>query len=225
MGQRSQIYVRVTNPVTKKKYLIARYFQWNYGERMVSRVRGTIEWIEGRLESDLACRNFASTIETNACSERTILERIIDVNFDMHDIVASRDIIKEYTEDYYDDNFQDVFTGQDNNDGQAFIDVSFVEDGRTTIWGEDSPKYVPVIKYVFTEYCTGKKPLTATEYLNWNYHRDDWKESLDVDTIEYTSDNIDYMDEHQLMTEAEVEEFRSYDYVSDMGLERKVEAV
>ena len=57
------------------------------------------------------------------------------------------------------------------------------------------------------------------------YHRDDWKESLDVDTIEYTSDNIDYMDEHQLMTEAEVEEFRSYDYVSDMGLERKVEAV
>lgn len=34
MGQRSQIYVRYN-----EKLLFARYFQWNYGTRMISRAR------------------------------------------------------------------------------------------------------------------------------------------------------------------------------------------
>ena len=43
MGQRSQIYV-----IAKKNneyYMTANYYQWNYGERMISRVRGTLEQI------------------------------------------------------------------------------------------------------------------------------------------------------------------------------------
>ena len=40
MGQRSQIYVRYN-----KKLVIANYYQWNYGEQMISRARYGIEYI------------------------------------------------------------------------------------------------------------------------------------------------------------------------------------
>lgn len=57
MGQRSQIYIRYNvnyvygsatdHPKTQNfKGLIARYFQWNYGERMISRARYIIEEIK-----------------------------------------------------------------------------------------------------------------------------------------------------------------------------------
>lgn len=46
MGQRSQIYVRYNkkdmNGVNCKK-LIANYYQWNYGERMISRATGGVQ--------------------------------------------------------------------------------------------------------------------------------------------------------------------------------------
>ena len=41
MGQRSQIYVRYTNE-KGEHFLTARYFGWNYGERMISRARHTL---------------------------------------------------------------------------------------------------------------------------------------------------------------------------------------
>lgn len=44
MGQRSQIYIRFNdNRMESGKGLIALYYQWNYGERMVSRARQIIE--------------------------------------------------------------------------------------------------------------------------------------------------------------------------------------
>ena len=57
MGERSQIYIRYNvnymigslteNPEAHNyKGLIARYFQWNYGERMVIRARYVIESIK-----------------------------------------------------------------------------------------------------------------------------------------------------------------------------------
>ena len=61
MGQRSQIYIRYNvnyvsgaatkNPTTHNyKGLIARYFGWNYGERMISRARHTLEWIKDNVD-------------------------------------------------------------------------------------------------------------------------------------------------------------------------------
>ena len=59
MGQRSQIYVaydkghRNEKGIVERKdgqYLIARYYQWNYGSRMVSRAKGLIEWILENIE-------------------------------------------------------------------------------------------------------------------------------------------------------------------------------
>ena len=44
MGQRSQIYIRYK---TETGYhLIANYYQWNYGERMISRARYGIEYLD-----------------------------------------------------------------------------------------------------------------------------------------------------------------------------------
>ena len=44
MGQRSQIFVRYEENGQKK--MIARYYQWNYGGRMISRARYGIEWLK-----------------------------------------------------------------------------------------------------------------------------------------------------------------------------------
>ena len=38
MGQRSQIYIRYNGDIK-----VANYYQWNYGERMISRARAIIE--------------------------------------------------------------------------------------------------------------------------------------------------------------------------------------
>lgn len=45
MGQRSQIFVRFEKELGEKE-IVARYFNWNYGERMISRVYHTIDWIK-----------------------------------------------------------------------------------------------------------------------------------------------------------------------------------
>ena len=50
MGQRSQIYVRYNKDGIN--HLIARYYQWNYGERMISRCKHSIEWIKSILDYD-----------------------------------------------------------------------------------------------------------------------------------------------------------------------------
>ena len=44
MGQRSQIFVRY-NKEEGKKHIIARYYQWNFAERMISRARYGMGWI------------------------------------------------------------------------------------------------------------------------------------------------------------------------------------
>ena len=49
MGQRSQIYVRYEkedNINVARKILAARYYQWNYGECMISRARYSMEWLK-----------------------------------------------------------------------------------------------------------------------------------------------------------------------------------
>ena len=44
MGQRSQIYIRYNG-----KLIVANYYQWNYGERMISRCRSILERLDGML--------------------------------------------------------------------------------------------------------------------------------------------------------------------------------
>lgn len=197
MGQRSQIYIRYN--VEGKKGLIARYYSWNYGERMISRARGIIEAIQNEY------LKYSYMWES---SERlNKLTRICDVNFDMRDIVISADIIKEVQKDYTDEiykekDFSYIFQ-QDNNDGQLLIDVVDEE-----------------IKYCFIPYSTEIKPMDGSQYMQWNAcngnKKKDWRNPTqyrDIETICYTMENIDFINKNAtLMTKDEAFDFISADY-------------
>ena len=187
MGQRSQIYVRYQKDGIN--YLTARYYQWNYGERMISRCRHSLEWIEGMMSYD-----WYFTRETEK------LKRILDVNFDMHDIVIGYDIIKEWEECTYKDetSFKEyVFLNQDNNDGKLFIDI---KDG--------------VMTYAFLDYdCDTNRVMSAAQYMQWDCKG--WRncEYIDDEQKVLCEANIKEIKKlARLMTKEEIEEFINADY-------------
>lgn len=193
MGQRSQIYIRYNVEYNGTRYrgLIARYFQWNYGERMVSRARYIIEYIKDAYLT--FPYSFASATEIKK------LERYCDINFDMKDVVISTNIIDEVK--YGDSDISTIFDDH-NNDGQLYIDVT-----------NDR------IKYCFTEYCHGGKPMNGEEYMKWDTETDDhinWHipyQFMKREVINYTEDNIAEIDSMaELMTRAELEDFVNDDY-------------
>lgn len=116
MGQRSNILLRLNGNI-----VAARYFQWNFGERMVSRVAHTIDWFASRLANDNG-----SLLEFIAKDKYEIAKaiHIMETNFDMGDVVLSSDLITEQYEFEDDGDFEAFFLGTDNNDGYALIDIS-----------------------------------------------------------------------------------------------------
>lgn len=117
MGQRSQIYIRwhVTDSHGRcHEGLIARYFGWNYGIRMISRAKSILKEIQDEFLDYPYLFSDPSYIKK--------LKRYCDVNFDMQSIEMSSDIIEEVKEQFP-DNTRFLFE-QDNNNGQLFIDVS-----------------------------------------------------------------------------------------------------
>jgi hypothetical protein len=131
------------------------------------------------------------------------LRRFCDVNFDMKDIATSCDIIEEWKEISPEENFNDrVFKGQDNNDGQLYIDI--------TNYG---------IKYCFTKYCADGEPMDAEQYMEWDYQDSkylNWRipcEYMSQETIDYTEENIKIIkDMATLMTKEELAAFINDDY-------------
>lgn len=187
MGQRSQIYVRYN-----KKLVIANYYQWNYGERMISRARYGIEYIK---ENYLEYRGWIF----NDSSYIKKLSRIFDVNFDMKDVVLSQDIVEEWKKDFSEDNFNDfVFRMQGNNDGKLFVDIS--EDGT--------------LKYAFLDCeCDTGHLMNARQYMDWNDK--EWKQSKFIDDEQKVlcEENLKEIDKMAiLMIKEEVEDFINYDY-------------
>lgn len=188
MGQRSQIYVRYNKDGIN--HLIARYYQWNYGERMISRCKHSIEWIKSILDYD-----WYLTTETEK------LKRILDVNFDMQDIVMGSDIVKEYEESEYwreECSFNEfVFKSQDNNDGKLFIDI---KNG--------------IVKYAFLDYdCNTEHIMNAEQYLNWDYEGWITNPYIDDEQKLMCFNNIkEIAAMAQLMTQEEVEDFINCDY-------------
>lgn len=200
MGQRSQIYVRFNSDDNGKKGLIANYYTWNYGERMISRAKWGINFIKERLKYPWFYQRHSSIIQ---------LSRIFDTNFDMKDIQLSHDIISEYKEFYSEDDlsyyFNDfVFEMQDNNDGKLLVDIDN-----------------DVIKYAFLD-CDANpnNVMDAEDYMVWNSGDDtSWTESecLSKQTVCICKENIKYISENaKLMSEDEVKEFINYNYVSDL---------
>ena len=192
MGQRSQIYVIAKK--NNKYYLTANYYQWNYGERMISRVRGVLQ---NMLDEFIKYDWLLTT-------ENTKLRRIMDVNWDMHDIVLSADIVEEFADGYEeywktegrtysDDFFEFCFSGQDNNNGQAYIYVDLDLDKK--------------VKIGFTQYTFDEeaKMLNADEYLTKdlaNENEEMWKEHMfnseyyDDNDIGYTERNVEYIEQN-----------------------------
>ena len=87
MGQRSQIYIRIWDKDNDNPKLYAKYYGWNFGERMISRAKHGIEYIKTHLKY----------IDIDSTQEK--INRIFDVNFDMQDILLTSDIIKEWLEE------------------------------------------------------------------------------------------------------------------------------
>lgn len=185
MGQRSQIYIRIKDSYDEHPKLYAKYFQWNYGERMISRARHGIEYI----------KESAKYINLDSVQEK--INRIFDINFDMKDIALTSDLIKEWIEDFnkeYKLN-EYIFKNAPNNDGALFIDVD--ENGE--------------IKFCFTDYDLNI--LSPEEYMNWDY--ENWRNSeyLSKEDVAICEDNIKFINENaKFMTMEELQEFIECDY-------------
>ncbi len=183
MGQRSQIYVRYGN-----KLVVANYYQWNFGERMISRARYGIEYIKENLIQ------YKDYIFNNSY-EMKRLGRIFDVNFDRKDVQMGQNIVQEWKEQFSDKKlFNDVvFKQQDNNDGKLFVDI--LKDGT--------------IKYAFLDSeCDIENVMSANQYMDRNYKN--WKKSKFIESEQklLCINNIKAIKEMaELMTKEEVEDF------------------
>lgn len=188
MGEKSQIYIRITDNYNKEPKLYAKYFDWNFGERMISRAKYGIQYVN---------KLNPQSYSLDSIQER--INKIFDVNFDMFDVAISLDILKEYIVDEWYKNYEAnkyIFCMQENNDGKLFIDIN------------ENKK----IKYCFTD--NNLKILSPSQYMNWN--NENWKtptEYFPIEAIETCKENIKYITENaQLMTEKDLQEFITFDY-------------
>lgn len=196
MGQRSQIYVRIR--AEKEVMFIARYFQWNYGEAMVSRARDVIEFLHERLAYSYS---FTSLFFRDGLIEE--VTSILNVNFDERAVTRSIDILEKTKEMYGKEiekgekPIKDCLFGQDNNDGQLYIDADFA--GKT-------------IKYAFVPYFTEPGKRSGPMKYMAEYWGPD-KGGVKKEVRDYTLYNIAVIkDLAKLMTVEEVKEFINYDY-------------
>ena len=198
MGQRSQIYVRIKNK--GKTDLIAKYFQWNYAERMISRARYGIEWIKENLEY------------LDWEDKKRDLKRILEVNFDMKDVMSSVNLVEEYNQwiEKYDDKNESmnnsdgfkefVFISVDNNDGKLFVDVDIEK---------------KTVKFCLTD--DELNILPPKDYMNWDY--EDWQSSeyLSDDGRKACQENIKYLENVEQLSDEDLQDFINYDYWLDMN--------
>ena len=199
MGQRSLIYVRYH--VGEEKKLIAKYFGWNYGERMISRARWGMELILEDVRKNTAYQN--------ECQEKRLSE-IFDVNFDLHDVAISCDIIKEWEELFPDEDFNEyIFRMQHCNDGKLLIDIC-----------ENT------IKYAFLNNEALDVVMDGDEYMRWDTSDgEDWRKDayMSEEEIKTCEENIQYISDHAvLMTAEEVKEFVTYDYRKQKKAKKEV---
>lgn len=145
MGQRSQIYV-IYKGNQNRDCISATYFQWNYGERMVSRARYLMGWIKAH-----------DTLRSNSLSFIAHKIRYIaSVNFDYKDVVIGSDLVEKWknykTSGVINTDLNDYIFHADNNDGRLFIDAR-------------NPKH---LRYAFTTYDYKDGVMGPEAYLKWD---------------------------------------------------------
>ena len=140
MGQRSQIYV-IYKDKQNRDCISATYFQWNYGERMISRARYLMGWLKNNV--------FSLSYVANK------IRYIASVNFDYKDVVVGQDLIeewKDYKQGVPNANLNDYIFNADNNDGCLFIDTRIPQQ----------------LRYAFTTYDYKDGVMGPEAYLKWD---------------------------------------------------------
>lgn len=193
MGQRSQIYVAWKND-KGDNILVARYFQWNFAERMISRCSALVQILKSSLEYSFLWNEKEFYKKIN---------RVCDVNFDMIDVSLSINIIKDLFDPFYEINEKDrnmwCFEQQDNNDGQLFVFVD-VPDKK--------------VKYGFLKYdLDSSKVMTASRYMNWDYKGWLHDKYLDKEDVGICKENIKTINKSAtLLTTEEINTIRDTKY-------------
>lgn len=186
MGQRSQIYVRYNGNL-----IIANYYQWNYGERMISRARHGIEYLKHNLDE-----GYTFTFKDKTYIRK--FSRIFDVNFDMRDVAISSDIVQEWLDYYPCEDFNDcVFNRQDNNDGQLFVDIR-----------DDKIFYCFRDWEISGDGTVKNRIMDAKQYMDWDM--DGWESNdfIPQDQKNACMNNIDAIRKMAtLMTEEQLNDF------------------
>lgn len=169
MGERSDFFVRIrakektSDKFYKHQAFFGLYYQWCYGERMISRLRSAIDFVE----SDISGRHGSYAI-TKEQMDR--FKKYLAINFDMKDFVEPTDLIPETVDDIiqgYDTAKSDVFD-QAENHGFIYLDITL--DDPDQKFGDNKAK----IKYAFveTEWHNKKHPLppvmNVEQFADWD---------------------------------------------------------
>ena len=158
MGERSNIFVRIRakertqDKSYKHQAFFGLYYQWCYGERMISRLRSAIDFVD----TDISGRHGGYAI-TKDNIER--FKRYLAINFDMKDFVEPLDLIPDTVKDImqgWDTAKSDIFD-QAENHGFIYLDITL--DDPDQKFGENKAN----IKYAFVdnEYHSKKHPLPS----------------------------------------------------------------
>lgn len=156
MGERSNIFVRIrakersSDKNYKHETFFGLYYQWCYGERMISRLRSAINYVENHIGGWRG--------EWAVSEERIrLFKKYLAINFDMQDIVEPLDLVPDAVDDVmqgYSTAKADIFD-QAENHGFIYLDITL--DDPEKKFGENKAN----IKYAFVdnEYHSKKHPL------------------------------------------------------------------
>lgn len=146
MGERSNIFVRIrakqrTNDKNyKMETFFGLYYSWCYGERMISRLRSAIDFVD----SNISGWHGEHVVSTDQIDK---FKRYLAVNFDMKDILDPVDLIPDAVNNVmqgYDTANADIFD-QAENHGFIYLDITL--DDPEQKFGENKAK----IKYAFVD--------------------------------------------------------------------------
>lgn len=145
MGERSNIFVRIRAKETstakryKNEVFFGLYYQWCYGERMISRLRAAVDFAHSDLAWHYAISLSKETIEK--------FKQVLRTNFDMRDIIETTDLVPDAIDNLkqgYDTVDADIFN-QAENHGFIYLDIT-IDDPD-----EKFGKNTPTVKYAFVQ--------------------------------------------------------------------------
>ncbi len=156
MGERSNFFVRIrakektSDKFYKHQAFFGLYYQWCYGERMISRLRSAIDFVD----SEISGRHGGYAINEDQIKR---FKKCLAINFDMKDFLDTTDLIPETVDDIiqgFDTAKSDIFD-QAENHGFIYLDITL--DDPDQKFGDNKAK----IKYAFvdSEYHSKKHPL------------------------------------------------------------------